>query len=215
MIHLRLPVESSAIPAAWPCAVARPKTKPPYEGMNTRRSADTLPHRDRPAVPRSLCPLPDARIGFESATPQIRQKHIHWAQTAVGPEKTRTATLQWLAQPLGSWGLIPHSAVHRKSVSRKSDIRSRAVGAYLRTDRRHTVQLVRVASAPRLNCGVGCKEPIPSSFNKTGSTKAATSRRGNSQRDLRRRAAFQSLPDRITFFAKEYARDLTRAGAAL
>ena len=132
-----------------------------------------------------------------------------------GARKTRTATLQWLAQPLGSWGLIPHSAVHRKSVSRKSDIRSRAVGAYLRTDRRHTVQLVRVASAPRLNCGVGCKEPIPSSFNKTGSTKAATSRRGNSQRDLRRRAAFQSLPDRITFFAKEYARDLTRAGAAL
>ena len=181
MIHLRLPVESSAIPAAWPCAVARPKTKPRLRGN------EHSPFGRHSSTPRSAS-SPTIAVSFARRTNWVRicdtanspQAHPLGTDSR-GARKTRTATLQWLAQPLGSWGLIPHSAVHRKSVCRKSDIRSRAVGAYLRTDRRHTVQLVRVASAPRLNCGVGCKEPIPSSFNKTGSTKAATSRRGNSR----------------------------------
>jgi hypothetical protein len=116
--------------------------------------------------------------------------------------KLGTAPYVGRGQPSGR-RLIPHPIVHRKSVCQGSSVRSRAVGAYFRTDRRHTVELARVAQ-------LDGKSSIPSSFTTTRSTKAATSRRGNSRSSS---PPSHGRRDRPTFFAKEYMRDLTRARA--
>src|SRR5258708_830850 len=91
MIHLRAPVEFSATPAAWPCGPAS------LETTVTPRGSEHSPfgrHSSAPRLsgsPRSLCPLPDVRIGLGAATPNATQAHILGTDSHPGGEITCTA----------------------------------------------------------------------------------------------------------------------------
>jgi hypothetical protein len=118
IIHLELPAGSLATPVACGTRPPSRKLRSVEVGANTRYSADTLPRRDRVVVPRSPCPLPDARRGSEAGALQNGSAGFprpmacavegdHAADPPLGPPYLRGETA--IAQPPASrmWRLDP------------------------------------------------------------------------------------------------------------
>jgi hypothetical protein len=148
MIHLRLPFGSSATPAAWPCGAVRLRNTVTPDGTEHSlfgRHSSSPRLSGSPTIAcvrcqmRELASKPRHRkldtgtyIGHRQ--PSGRRNHMH-GQSRVACAASRKP------------GLIPHSIARRESVCRITNIRFRAVGAYLRTNRRHTAVIVSMTAA--------------------------------------------------------------------
>src|SRR5258707_11159989 len=116
MITLRAPVEASATPADWPCGAASLRTTVTPRGSEHSRFGR---HSTAPRLSGS----PTIAASFARRANWLRcrdtanaiQAHILGTDSRPGGEITCMAKLLWLAQPLGSRGLIPHSIAYRKS----------------------------------------------------------------------------------------------------
>ena len=141
---------SRQYPAAWPCGAAKPRT------TVTPRGSEHSPFGRNSSAPR-LSNSPRIACVFVRRANWLRsrdtansiQAHTLGTDRRPGDEITCRVKVLWLVQPFGSRALLPHSIAHRKSFCRTANIRTRIVRAYLRSDRRHTVQLARVPPAPQ------------------------------------------------------------------